>query len=107
MLISVNMFSGAAAPIGAPHQERPAAPQHDRRREPELQPCRPRRLREPHGEHEHQHASGSPTRKPPAHVDEFGVRPGVGARLDRLERHAAEPGKSRGRAAARPDAWDR
>ena len=88
-------------------EERPAGPQHDRRREHELQPGRTRRggtrscrpsagIWPPISSTTTGSVSTSPIQKRRRHVDQFGVRPGLGRHLERLQRHAAD------RAVARP-----
>ena len=93
---------------GAALEERPARPQHDRRRETELHQIGQRRI-DPavradqvraHLEHDHRRGEHEPDPEPPRHVGELGVRAGLGGRHLGLERHAAD------RAGARPDLAD-
>ena len=85
--------------LPAAHEEGPAAPEHHRRRQHELDPERRRRVDPPgqggrdhlaHGEREDGNGQDQAHPEPPGHVDQLGARPLVGGeRLERLERHAA------------------
>ena len=98
--ISVNMLRlRVTQRLPAAHEERPARPQHDRRRESELHPVRQRRVDQP----------VRPPKWPPISSDQrpaasstrpiqnrrvmsasSGLGPAVGGRHFRLERHAAD-----------------
>ena len=80
--------TGVASSELQPVQERPA----DHVVEPEEMAA--------HLEHDDRHRQRQADPEPARHVDEFGVRPGLGGRHHRLERHAAD------RARARPDLPD-
>ncbi len=97
--ISVNMFRlRVSKRLPAAHEEWPACPQYDRRRESELHGVRERRI-DPivragevraHFEDEDRDRQRKTDPEPARHVDKFGIRTGVAARELRLERHAAD-----------------
>ena len=110
MAISVNMLRLRAHERGpAAHEERPARPQHHRRRQRELHPVRrlPRRCSAcrsirwpPISSTTTGKASSSPIQNRRVMSTSSGFGPRLGARLRRLERHAAD------RAGAGPDLPD-
>ena len=91
--------------VDSAHEERPAAIEHRRRRQHQLQVLlRARReegqeveaedvLRHLQDEQDQRQRPGDP--QPPCHVDEFRIGPLVACRHHRLERHAADRARSR------------
>jgi hypothetical protein len=84
--------------LPAAHEERPSRPQHHRRGECELDPVRPALIDEAvaahdvraHLEREDRKRQDQSDPEAPAHVGEFGVGSGLGARDLGFERHAAD-----------------
>ena len=78
-------------------EKRPSGPQHDRRGEGELHPGGPTHGHEvqphhlaTHGKQQQRHREDPTHPEAAGKVDQFGVRPLVGARLSGLQRHAAD-----------------
>ncbi len=83
--------------LPAAHEERPAAPEHDRRGEHELQPVRPRADKHmqieqvaAHLEHDDGQREHESDPEPPRHVGKLGVRRRFGGDQLGLECHAAD-----------------
>ncbi len=84
--------------LPAAHEERPAAPEHDRRRQQKLQPVRPGRADEhvkvgempAHLQHDHRQREREADPEPPRHVGELGVPRRFRGHQFGLERHPAD-----------------
>ena len=68
-------------------EERPARPEHDRRRQRALQPGK---ALAGHREGEHWHGQDQADPEAPLHIGKFGIGAGIDRRIEWFERHAAQ-----------------